>query len=183
MRIKFRLHSFCETALTSGTKRTSDSEWDPGPPKKIPKQGEDDLSLRGVTEGSVPLGPGQEPLRSVVLGDSLPSWLVWSNLLGIRAERVLLKNTAHVETVYHLCGPETQVWSGSDWNQAISLWPFCGMEVLCLVDGHVTQSLLKLLEGRGIENVLSTHRPRGLMTGWHMAAFRAEHCGLGGVTV
>ena len=75
-----------------------------------------------------------------------------------------------------LCG----VWAG---GEALSAWPRCTSTTLCLVDGQVTGPLLRMLTALGIEDVISTERPRRSIPGWRTIVSMVPHASVGGVSL
>ena len=139
-------------------------------------------TLRGLTEGRIPLVGNEIRARCLVLGDCFPSWLLHLTSLGYNLDRVLLKHPRFLEQIYLVCGVDAAVWSSADWGAVCTSWPHLGKDVICFLDGRVTGSILGLLMGLGVESVYSTGTPRKFFAGWKVVMVRVTHSKVGGIT-
>lgn len=139
-------------------------------------------TMRGLTTGFVPVGGEERSGRCIVIGLSFPSWLFHCTNFGFNIENVLLKNNVFQESISKLCGASIRIWSGPDWPKIISSWPRYCKAVLCFLEGRVTAEILSLMTALGIEEVISTVRPRRSVPGWQFAFRDVNHSKVGGIT-
>ena len=141
------------------------------------------LSLRGEVEGRVSVGPLRRSTKCIILGNDFPSWILVVGRLGFKLEHVLLKNPTYAPLAQKLVPPETIVSVANNWGAANLPYSWPGLEALCFLDGQVTESVLLLLSRLGIEEVVSTQRPRCSYAGWHQVTIVVPHTDVGGVTL
>jgi hypothetical protein len=140
-------------------------------------------TMRGLTSGVVRVHCGNRPRKKcVVLGDSFPSWILHLPSLGFEITHILLKSTQYLALIRRLCGLVVPIWSGSEWEKSVSLWPRLDKDAVAFVDGRAGEGILALLSGIGIDDVYSTYSPCQPSKGWYNRHVTVTHSSVGGVT-
>lgn len=139
-------------------------------------------SLRGITFGTVKIRSSVRRHDCVILGEEFPSWCLHVESFGFQPTQVLVRRPTYVPYLHAVCGSNSQVRSGSDWDLGIRSWPTTVKGLPAFVDGRLTTQLADLLGSAGIVDILSTQRPRNTLDGWSSTQTVIRHTDVGGVT-